>query len=73
MTHLKALLFAGAVALLATAPSFAQNFQSGHQGQLYQVSRSAPGPVAALGLPAAALVGGYVWLRRRSGRGQSKT
>jgi hypothetical protein len=72
MIHLKALLSAGAMALLATAPSFGQNFQTGQQGQRYQVSHSAPGPVAALGLPAVAVVGGYVWLRRKFGRGRTK-
>jgi hypothetical protein len=29
------------------------------------VSHSAPGPVIGVGLPAAAVIGGYIWLRRR--------
>ena len=29
-------------------------------------SHSAPGPILGIGLPAAAVVGGYVWLRRRA-------
>ncbi|MGO4836020.1 hypothetical protein AB4144_27635 [Rhizobiaceae sp. 2RAB30] len=57
---------------MATAPSFGQNFQTGQQGQRSQVSHSAPGPVAALGLPAVTIVGGYVWLRRKLGRGKGK-
>jgi len=32
---------------------------------------AAPGPVAGVGLPAIALVGGYLWLARRRQRGKS--
>lgn len=70
--YLKALLPAGVVVLLATAPSFGQN-QQGQNGQGQnqdgngnRVSHSAPAPVAALGLPAGVLIGGYIWLRRRT-------
>lgn len=69
--YLRALIPAAAVALLATAPSFAHKpFMP--PGQAKKLSRSDPGPVAALGLPAAAIIGGCVWLRRRAQKGSKQ-
>jgi energy-converting hydrogenase Eha subunit A len=70
MIYLKALLSAAAVALVVTAPSFAHH-KPKHKGGP-KVSKSVPGPVAALGLPAGVAIGGYVWLRRRARKGQDK-
>lgn len=70
--YLKVLLPAAAIVLLASSPSFAHK-PSMPPGQAKRISHSAPGPVAALGLPAGAVIGGYVWFRRRSrNRGQNK-
>jgi hypothetical protein len=49
---------AGALMLLAPESSFAQTRPTA-------TSRSAPGPVIGLGLPAIAAVGVYLWCRRR--------
>ena len=65
---MKSLICAGVLTLLTTAPCFAMASWfpgSGNNGG-GPVSHSAPGPVLGVGLPAAALVGGYVWYRRRS-------
>jgi hypothetical protein len=61
--------------LLGTAPSFAMaSWFPEHSGDGHHhgwgrgdpgVSRSAPGPVIGVGLPALAALGGYVWYRRR--------
>jgi len=67
--------FAGAPVV---APAFAMAewfpyFHHGHggdkgggKGQSGPVSHSAPGPILGIGLPVVAVVGGYVWLRRRN-------
>lgn len=72
MICLKALLSAAAMALLMTAPSFAKK-PATPPGQAKKITHSAPGPVAALGLPAGAAIGGYLWWRRRFRNGKSKT
>ena len=65
---MKSLICSGVLTLLATAPGYAMASwfpgSGGNGGG--PVSHSAPGPVLGVGLPALALVGGYVWLRRRS-------
>jgi type IV secretory pathway VirB2 component (pilin) len=70
--YLKALLSAAAVALLVSSPSFAKKPPM-PPGQAKKITKSVPGPIAALGLPAGVVIGGYVWWRRRSRNGQSKT
>lgn len=70
--YLKTLLSVGVLALLATAPSFADKPPM-PPGQAKKISQSAPGPVAALGLPAGIAIGGYLWFRRRRRDGQNKT
>ncbi|MGO4832698.1 hypothetical protein AB4144_10450 [Rhizobiaceae sp. 2RAB30] len=66
--YLKALLPAAAMALLLSSPSFADKPPM-PPGQAKKLSHSAPGPIAALGLPAGVVIGGYVWLRRRAQKG----
>ena len=52
--------------LLDTFPGYAMAdwFPPGNGGG-GDTSRSAPGPVLGIGLPALAALGGYVWYRRR--------
>jgi hypothetical protein len=60
------LIYAGALALLGTVQGFGMGvlpIDTGGSG----VSRSAPGPVIGLGVPAVIALGGYVWYRRRHG------
>lgn len=70
----RSLVYAGATAFLVTSAGAAATYYlyslQANDGE-EQVARSAPGPVAALGLPAGVVIGGYVWLRRRS-RNRSK-
>lgn len=71
MTDLRALLGAGAIALLSLSPSFAMGLFPGHPGHgggKPPHSRAAPGPVVGVGLPVLAVAGGYIWYRRRSRR-----
>lgn len=70
--YLKALLSAAAVVLMVSSPGFAKKPDM-PPGQPKKISKSVPGPVAALGLPAGAAIAGYVWLRRRRPNGQKKT
>jgi type IV secretory pathway VirB2 component (pilin) len=74
MTYLKAIVPAVAVIFLATAPSLAHgnNGKGKKLGHHKKISRSVPGPVAGLGLPAGVVIGGYMWWRRRSAN-QNKT
>lgn len=67
--YLKALLPAAATALLLSSPSFADK-KPMPPGQAKKISRSVPGPIAALGLPAGVVIGGYVWWRRRARKEQ---
>jgi hypothetical protein len=63
------LLYASGAAFLVTGAGVAATYylySLQANGGEKQVARSAPGPVAALGLPASVVIGGYVWLRRRS-------
>jgi hypothetical protein len=69
MSALKSLPAAILLAAFTSAPAFALSswfppHKGGDDGG--SVSHSAPGPVIGIGLPAAAIVGGYIWLRRRS-------
>ncbi len=82
--HLRTALTACALIFLLTAPSFADNDHDGRGGHWHwghwghsaghggTVTHSAPGPVAAVGLPGL-VAGGYIWLRRRSRNNQKKT
>jgi len=75
MTDMRSWIFAGALTLLATAPSFAMGWWShprdgnGGNGNT-PITHSAPGPVVGLGLPALVVAGGYVWYRRRARQGR---
>jgi len=56
--------------LLGTAPGFAMaswfpDHPTGNHYGGHGVSRSAPGPVIGVGIPALAALGGYIWYRRR--------
>lgn len=69
MTDLKALVGAGAIALLSASPSFALGElipklpgNPGHPPH----SRAAPGPVVGVGIPAVVAAGGYIWFRYRA-------
>ncbi|HWK67616.1 MAG TPA: hypothetical protein VNS34_22025 [Rhizobiaceae bacterium] len=64
MAHLKHILPAAAVALLLSGPSFAAKPDM-PPGQEKKISRAAPGPVAGVGLPVAAVAGGFIWWRNR--------
>ncbi len=68
--YLRNLLSVVALTLLASSPSFADKPPM-PPGQAKKISHSAPGPVAALGLPAGLAIGGYIWLRRKARKGQS--
>jgi hypothetical protein len=72
MLQVKHLLAASAMVLLMSGPSFAAKPDM-PPGQANKIARAVPGPVAGIGLPAAALIGGYIWWRRRSAAGQRKT
>ena len=63
----RALICAGVLTVLTTAPCFALAswFPAPKGGSGPGVSRSAPGPVVGVGLPAL-VIGGYFWYRRRS-------
>ncbi len=52
--------------LLSVAPSFALGDPLPNDGD--GASRSAPGPVIGVGVPALVAVGGYIWYRRRQRR-----
>lgn len=69
MQKIKTFAWAGAVFLMATAPSFSMGWWfpgHGHGGTKPQESHSAPGPVVGLGLPALVIAGGYaLYLVRR--------
>jgi hypothetical protein len=70
MQKMKTFAWAGAVLLMATAPSFAMGWWvpgNGDGGGKPPQSHSAPGPVLGLGLPALAIAGGYAlyMIRRR--------
>ncbi len=72
MQKIKVFAWAGAVMLMATAPSFAMGWWiPGHGGDngggKPPQSHSAPGPVIGIGLPALAIAGGYAlyMIRRR--------
>ncbi|MGO4835982.1 hypothetical protein AB4144_27445 [Rhizobiaceae sp. 2RAB30] len=68
--YLRNFLSVVALTLLASSPSFADKPPM-PPGQAKKISHSAPGPVAALGLPAGLAIGGYIWLRRKTRKGQS--
>lgn len=60
MQKIKTFAWAGAVLLMATAPSFAMGWWfPGHGGGKPPQSHSAPGPVVGIGLPALVIAGGY--------------
>lgn len=69
MSTVKSLPAAIVLAVFTSAPAFALTTwfpdppKGGGGGS---VSHSAPGPIVGIGLPAAAVVGGYIWLKRRS-------
>lgn len=65
------------IAALATAAFLAGTVQAFALGTLFPskdrpggppISHSAPGPVIGVGLPLAALIGGYLWYRSRARR-----
>lgn len=64
MRDAKLLLSSALLAVLLSAPSFAAKPDI-PPGQAKKISRAAPGPVAGLGLPVAAVAGGYIWWRNR--------
>jgi hypothetical protein len=69
MSTVKSLAAATALVAFTSAPAFALSIWFPHSpggGGSGIVSHSAPGPVAGIGLPVAAVVGGYIWLKRRS-------
>ncbi len=68
--YLRNFLSVVALTLLASSPSFADKPPM-PPGQAKKISHSAPGPVAALGLPVGLAIGGYIWLRRKTRKGQS--
>lgn len=68
--YLRNFLSAVTLTLLVSSPSFADKPPM-PPGQAKKISHSAPGPVAALGLPAGLGIGGYIWLRRKARKGQS--
>ena len=70
---IRTLTGATALSLLLASPSFALGSWFPHKGEKGgngrpPVIHSAPGPIAAVGLPAAAALGGYVWYRSRKRR-----
>ena len=70
MSTLKSIAGAIALSALTSMPAFALStwFPNPPGGGGGPVSHSAPGPVIGVGLPVAAVVGGYIWLRRRRKR-----
>lgn len=77
--HLRTVLTACVLTFLLTAPSFADHDRDDHGGHWWhwgghggKISHSAPGPVAAVGIPGL-VAGGYVWLRRKSRKNQQNT
>lgn len=67
MLQIKHLLAASAMVLLMSGSSFAAKPDM-PPGQAKKIARAVPGPVAGVGLPAAAAFGAYVWYRRRKSR-----
>lgn len=69
------LLYAGGTAFLVTVGGVAATYLYSLEkdGDGTRIERSAPNPVAALGLPAGLVIGGYVWWRRRSRAHDGKT
>jgi len=69
MMDYRALICAGAIVLCTSAPSFALASwfpnKGGNNNGGGSVTHSAPGPVIGIGLPAFAVLGGYVWYRRK--------
>lgn len=66
MSIVKTLPAAIVLAAFTSAPAFAlSTWFPQPPGGGGSVSHSAPGPVIGIGLPVAAVVGGFVWLRRR--------
>jgi LPXTG-motif cell wall-anchored protein len=63
----KILVCASTFVLLSAAPSFAMGEVPGGGGS-GTTTRSAPGPMIGVGLPALVALGGYVWYRRRQRR-----
>lgn len=77
MRDLKLLLTSAALAVLLSGPSFAdkpdvppgqaKKLETAHipPAQAKKTARAAPGPVAGLGLPVAAMTGGFIWWKNR--------
>ncbi len=64
----RAVICAGAIVLCTSAPTFALSSwfpKDRGNGGGAPVTHSAPGPVIGIGLPALAVLGGYVWYRRK--------
>lgn len=68
MAYWKSMACAGALALMTAAPASAMGRLPIDKDRDHPIVRPAPGPIAGIGLPAVALVGGYLWYSRRSRR-----
>jgi hypothetical protein len=67
MALVRAFIYA-ALLVFAASPTLAQRVPSPGTG----TSRIVPGPVAGVGLPALAVVGGYIWFVRRKRQAKAK-
>jgi len=70
MSHILAAIIAAIIAATAAASIIVAVIvtKNSPSGPRPPTSVAAPGPVAGVGLPAIALVGGYLWLVRRKKR-----
>jgi hypothetical protein len=65
MAYWKSMACAGALVLVTAVSAPAMGRLPIDRDPHHPIVRPAPGPIAGIGLPVAALVGGYLWYSRR--------